>query len=814
MRPLFLLRWAARDLRQRWVQVAVIALIIAIGTGVYSALGSTATWRRQSNDASFELTGMYDLRVKATEGADAPTGSMLDVLGGLSDPTVVADAEERLITATQVDASTAGETILVPGRIIGLDLSDDGPALTSVFVEDGHGRTLSTADSGQAVAVLERNFARFYDLPESGTVDIAGGRSIPYVGRGLAPEYFFVITEEGSFFAEANFAVLFMPLESAQEVTGRPGRVNDLVIRLSPGTDPAWVAAELETRFAGSGLDLGVTLMEPDDEDAYRVLYDDIEGDQKVNTILAGLIVAGATFGAFNLASRMVEAQRREIGIGMALGMPPHQIAVRPLLVGAQIAVLGTVLGVVVGWLVIMALRPAFTGLLPLPVWTTEFQPRLFAQGAVLGFALPLIATAWPVWRAIRVTPIQAITTVHRQSRGGLAPLLRRAPRPLSAFRRMPIGNVLRAPRRTLLTAFGIGAAIATLVTLLGMLDSLFDTLDRNEAEVMGLHPDRVSVALDGYQPVDGPVVAAVTSAASTGQVEPVVRTGASASTGAGEPIELLLEALDFDNSVWAPTIENGIADPTQGIVIAEKAATDLGVGVGDRVSLLHPTVTATGFAMVTSELPVGAIHPGPFRFNAYLDRSLLDRFGAGHLANQLYVLPGAGMTPDDVEAELFGIDGVTSVQPVAASTRIVKDSIEDFTAVFQILQGFILFLAALIAYNTTSINADERARERATLFAFGLPLRRVIGLEMAEGLLYGILGTLVGVGFGTVILRWVVLSTFDSTMPDLGIRVTLSATTLITALILGVVAVGIAPLLTARRLRRMDIPTTLRVVE
>jgi putative ABC transport system permease protein len=33
-------------------------------------------------------------------------------------------------------------------------------------------------------------------------------------------------------------------------------------------------------------------------------------------------------------------------------------------------------------------------------------------------------------------------------------------------------------------------------------------------------------------------------------------------------------------------------------------------------------------------------------------------------------------------------------------------------------------------------------------------------------------------------------------------------------ALVLGVLAVAIAPLLTVRRLRRMDIPGTLRVVE
>ena len=37
---------------------------------------------------------------------------------------------------------------------------------------------------------------------------------------------------------------------------------------------------------------------------------------------------------------------------------------------------------------------------------------------------------------------------------------------------------------------------------------------------------------------------------------------------------------------------------------------------------------------------------------------------------------------------------------------------------------------------------------------------------------------------------------------------------TALTAAMLGIVAVGLAPLLTVRRLRRMDVPATLRVVE
>jgi putative ABC transport system permease protein len=50
--------------------------------------------------------------------------------------------------------------------------------------------------------------------------------------------------------------------------------------------------------------------------------------------------------------------------------------------------------------------------------------------------------------------------------------------------------------------------------------------------------------------------------------------------------------------------------------------------------------------------------------------------------------------------------------------------------------------------------------------------------------------------------------------MPDLGMDVVVSAETVLTAVVLSAIAVALAPLLTVRRLRRMDIPGTLRVVE
>jgi putative ABC transport system permease protein len=84
----------------------------------------------------------------------------------------------------------------------------------------------------------------------------------------------------------------------------------------------------------------------------------------------------------------------------------------------------------------------------------------------------------------------------------------------------------------------------------------------------------------------------------------------------------------------------------------------------------------------------------------------------------------------------------------------------------------------------------------------------------MAESSLVGLLGALGGVGLGWALLRFIVEVRVPDVLPEIGMRATLSAGTLLAAGLVGVVAVALAPLLTVRRLRRMDVPAALRVVE
>ena len=126
----------------------------------------------------------------------------------------------------------------------------------------------------------------------------------------------------------------------------------------------------------------------------------------------------------------------------------------------------------------------------------------------------------------------------------------------------------------------------------------------------------------------------------------------------------------------------------------------------------------------------------------------------------------------------------------------------------------FTNWLALLIAFNTASINADARVREHATMFAFGLPVRAVLAQDVTESCLIGLLGTATGLLTGWLLLDWLITDLLPSTLPDLRLLVPVSGTTLVLALLMGVVAVSLAPVLTLRRLLRMDIPSALRVVE
>lgn len=798
-----IIRWSWRDLRAHWAKVAAIAIVIAIGTGGYAGLTSTTEWRTISYDESYSQLAMYDVRVDLAPGSFVEEGMLTGVAADIPSAASLV-SEERLITPTQIDASTPDETILVRGAITGSDFSDDGPHVNSYHAFTG--RLLTHEDAGGPFVMLERTFATFYGLPDTGALTMGGGTEVGYLAQASTPEYFTVAPEGEMFMSEATFAAVFTTLETAQDLAGLPGQVNNLVITMAPGTDRTTVVGELETAL--DSLPVGATVLTRDDNLSYTALTTDIDQDQAMFNALAALLIGGAVGAAFNLIHRMAEQQRREIGVGMALGIRPRWLAIRPLLVSAQIALLGVIFGIGVGILIGNAMASVFTGLIPLPVWLTPFPTSVFVRVAAIGLVVPFVASAIPVWRAVRVNPIEAIKPMHL----GAASATRRGRLSGNTFAVMPFRNLRRSPRRTVFTVAAIAASLTVLMGFLGIMDSVFGAVDTAESEAVGAAPDRVVVALDTFYPQESPPVLAVGDATTVRRLEPALRLTGSLSSG-GMGFESFIEMADLDG-MWRPTTTEGALSAEPGLLLAEKAVSDLDVAVGDTVTLRHPVREGLGYSFVESDLPILGTHPSPLRSLVYMDLDHAALFNLEGITNTLNVLPASGATVSDVQQELFALDAVASVQSVTAVTEAVRDAFDQLLGIIQVMVVAILLLALLIAFNTASINLEARARDHATMFAFGVRLRTAIRMAITESFVIGLAATTLGIIGGLALVWWMTQRLLTETLPDFGLAVLLEPQTVAIVAVMGVVVVALAPLLTVRRMRRMDLPGTLRLME
>jgi putative ABC transport system permease protein len=379
----------------------------------------------------------------------------------------------------------------------------------------------------------------------------------------------------------------------------------------------------------------------------------------------------------------------------------------------------------------------------------------------------------------------------------------------------MPFRNIMRAPRRALLTIVGIAAAVSALVMIIGAVDSFIESVDRGAEVATSGDPDRVIVDLNTAYPIDGPEVTSVAGVDGAERAEPALQVGGTLVNGDGE-IDVLLRFVDFEGGIFVPVPSEGVPPADGEVLLSAKAAADLGVRVGDTVTIRHPQRQgAFAFTLVESPYVVSGLHDHPFRINTYMAAQTEASMGLAGLANAVDLSPAEGVDVGDIQRSLFASASVVSVQRADAQATIIRDFLDAFIAVFQLFEGIVLLLAVLIAFNAAGISVEERRRELATMFAFGVPRWKAVRITVVESLTIGLFATLLGIVGGIGLLWWFLFRLAPQSMPEIGFDLVLSPTSVLVALAVGVLAVGLAPLLTApRRLRRMDVPSTLRVME
>lgn len=194
---------------------------------------------------------------------------------------------------------------------------------------------------------------------------------------------------------------------------------------------------------------------------------------------------------------------------------------------------------------------------------------------------------------------------------------------------------------------------------------------------------------------------------------------------------------------------------PDDGVVLTEKLASLLGVSAGDTFTLDGDSRVQVRVADVTEHYIMHYV----YMTDAYYQTL----YGQPPEENQvLAAYPAEGA--EALDAELVGLDGVTTLVPGGGHPEVFTSSLESVDYAVVLIIVCAAALAFVVLYNLTNINITERIREIATIKVLGFYPMEVASYVFRENFFLTAIGGGVGLLLGKL-LHWFVMEQINIDM-------------------------------------------------
>ncbi|HZP64021.1 MAG TPA: FtsX-like permease family protein [Terriglobales bacterium] len=226
---------------------------------------------------------------------------------------------------------------------------------------------------------------------------------------GMVPKYnrFRVAGIFSSGFYDYDFSWAFTRLSDAQRLFGLGDEISVLEFKVDDIYKAGQIAMDIE-KAAGPGY-MTTNWMEQN-----KALFRALRLERLVTFITIGLIVFVAALNILISLTMMVMEKTRDIAVLMSMGTRKAQVRRIFISQGVLIGVIGTSIGLVIGFLLswvgghyhLLSLAPEVYSIDYVP-----FAPRAIDGLLVAGVAIgvSLIATVYPSWSAARILPAEAL---------------------------------------------------------------------------------------------------------------------------------------------------------------------------------------------------------------------------------------------------------------------------------------------------------------------------------------------------------------------------------------------------------------------
>ena len=362
---------ALTSIRHRPGRAFLTALGTALGIGTIVALLAVSAGATQTA-GQFVHLGRSELGLFQKDAAD-PTTSVLpeSLITRLRRQPWVSDTMGLQLLVNKVPAD--------PAAIV-FGAKPNSFELERMVFTSGH--ALTTANPNQIVIGDELAPQLHAHV---GDVLSVGHRHLRVVGI-----YHLGVTEQDS--------GAFVPLSTAQAISGHVGEVTSIVVKLAPGTRSSTAQRLIKQRYPG-------LLVIGDADEALRAGANGELIANVTNVIVVLALLIGA-IGVMNTMLMSVVERRSEFALRSAVGWSGTQIAGLVLTEGLVVSILGAAIGIVIGSIGAILLVHALGAAAFVSPNVTGW---VLGRALLIGILIGVLGGIYPAWRAAHVSPARAL---------------------------------------------------------------------------------------------------------------------------------------------------------------------------------------------------------------------------------------------------------------------------------------------------------------------------------------------------------------------------------------------------------------------
>ena len=459
--------------------------------------------------------------------------------------------------------------------------------------------------------------------------------------------------------------------------------------------------------------------------------------------------------------TRMVDEQRINIGTLKGLGYKTSQISKKYILYALIACLTGSILGLAIGFSVFPTVIFFAYGMM----YSIENIVYVFSIPIAIGItSLALIIIILSAYMACRkeLKETPAILMRPKAPKSGKRILLERVPfiwNRFSFISKVTVRNIFRYKKRFLMTVLGIAGCTALILTGFGIKDSIemiltgqYGTLfkydmslviqsDMTDKQIYELRKNLSDIdeinKYEFFSYENGDIKVNNT----TKEITIVVPEN--------------LKKMDKFIHLQDRKTQNPIELNNKGIVLTEKIARDLGVKAGDEIELINSDDKKAKIKVshITENYISHYAYISPENYIKLFEKDLDFNRVIGILNNPSVKIE------DKLSKKLFDIETVDGITFNTASKETFHNTIKNLNYVVLIMIISAGALAFVVLYNLTNVNISERIREIATIKVLGFYDKEVSAYIYRENIILTIIGTVVGLGLGTILHKFIMVT-------------------------------------------------------